>query len=44
MSVRSDSARNRARLDGLRATDRPPLPAPAPPVEALQMIMKAGKR
>ena len=31
-------------LDGLRATGRPPLPAPAPPVEALQTIMKAGKR
>ena len=31
-------------LDGLRATDRPPLPAPAPPVEALETIMKAGKR
>ncbi|MFI5896263.1 TetR family transcriptional regulator [Actinoplanes sp. NPDC051513] len=31
-------------LDGLRAAGRPPLPAPPPPVEALSVIMKAGKR
>ena len=31
-------------LDGLRATDRPPLPAAAPPVAALPAIMRAGKQ
>jgi AcrR family transcriptional regulator len=31
-------------LDGLRATDRPPLPVPPPPVDALDAILKAGKR
>jgi AcrR family transcriptional regulator len=31
-------------LDGLRATDRPELPAPPPPPEALNTILKAGKR
>jgi AcrR family transcriptional regulator len=31
-------------LDGLRATDRPALPVPAPPVSALDAILKAGKR
>jgi AcrR family transcriptional regulator len=30
-------------LDGLRATDRPALPAPPPPIEALPMILRAGK-
>ena len=30
-------------LDGLRATDRPALPAPPPPVEALPAILRAGK-
>ncbi|MFF5288442.1 TetR/AcrR family transcriptional regulator [Paractinoplanes globisporus] len=31
-------------LDGLRAVDRPALPAPPPPVSELASIMKAGKR
>jgi AcrR family transcriptional regulator len=31
-------------LDGLRATDRPALPADPPPVTALDTILKAGKR
>ena len=31
-------------LDGLRATDRPALPAPPPPLEALPVILRAGKR
>jgi AcrR family transcriptional regulator len=31
-------------LDGLRATDRPALPVPPPPVESLDTILKAGKR
>jgi AcrR family transcriptional regulator len=30
-------------LDGLRATDRPPLPVPPPPATALDTILKAGK-
>jgi AcrR family transcriptional regulator len=30
-------------LDGLRATDRPPLPAPPPPIEALPLILRSGK-
>lgn len=30
-------------LDGLRATDRPALPVPPPPAEALDTILKAGK-
>lgn len=30
-------------LDGLRATDRPPLPAPPPPVAALDAVLRAGK-
>lgn len=30
-------------LDGLRATDRPALPAAPPPAEALDTILKAGK-
>src|SRR5262249_7879397 len=31
-------------LDGLRATDRPALLVPPPPVSALAAILKAGKR
>jgi AcrR family transcriptional regulator len=31
-------------LDGLRAGDRPALPSPAPPLAALDAILKAGKR
>jgi hypothetical protein len=31
-------------LDGLRATDRPELPASPPPLTALSTILKAGKR
>ncbi|HKA49882.1 MAG TPA: TetR/AcrR family transcriptional regulator [Candidatus Dormibacteraeota bacterium] len=31
-------------LDGLRATDRPELPVPPPPLEALDVILDAGKR
>ena len=31
-------------LDGLRATDRPELPVPPPPFEALDVILAAGKR
>jgi AcrR family transcriptional regulator len=31
-------------LDGLRATDRPALPVPPPPADALDTILKAGKR
>ncbi|MBM2619794.1 TetR/AcrR family transcriptional regulator [Actinoplanes sp. LDG1-06] len=31
-------------LDGLRATGRPDLPAPPPPVESLPLILRAGKR
>ena len=31
-------------LDGLRASDRPELPAPPPPLTALNTILKAGKR
>ncbi len=31
-------------LDGLRATDRPDLPTPPPPVAAVDVILKAGKR
>jgi AcrR family transcriptional regulator len=30
-------------LDGLRATDRPDLPAPPPPIADLQSILRAGK-
>lgn len=30
-------------LDGLRATDRPPLPVGPPPVETVDTILKAGK-
>lgn len=30
-------------LDGLRATDRPELPAPPPPLTDLQTILRAGK-
>jgi len=30
-------------LDGLRATERPPLPVPPPPATALDTILKAGK-
>jgi hypothetical protein len=30
-------------LDGLRATDRPALPVPAPPVEALPENLRMGK-
>ena len=30
-------------LDGLRATDRPALPAPPPPLEALPLILRSGK-
>jgi AcrR family transcriptional regulator len=30
-------------LDGLRATDRPPLPAPPPPLDSLDTVLKAGK-
>lgn len=30
-------------LDGLRATGRPALPVPAPPLEALAVIQKAGR-
>ena len=30
-------------LDGLRATDRPPLPVPAPPLAALPLILRSGK-
>jgi len=31
-------------LDGFRATDRPELPGPPPPLAALDTILKAGKR
>lgn len=31
-------------LDGLRATDRPPLPTPPPPLSALDAVLKAGKK
>ena len=31
-------------MDGLRATERPDLPAPPPPAEDLQLILGAGKR
>jgi len=31
-------------LDGLRATDRPELPAQSAPIEALAVVLKAGKR
>jgi hypothetical protein len=31
-------------LDGLRATDRPALPAPPPPIEALPLILRSGKQ
>lgn len=31
-------------LDGLRAVDRPPLPVAAPPLSALDAILKAGKQ
>jgi hypothetical protein len=31
-------------LDGLRATGRPALPVPAPPVAALPLILGTGKR
>ncbi|HWB37227.1 MAG TPA: helix-turn-helix domain-containing protein [Rugosimonospora sp.] len=31
-------------LDGLRATDRPPLPGPPPPAAALDAVLAAGKR
>ncbi|GAB4058418.1 TetR/AcrR family transcriptional regulator [Catellatospora paridis] len=31
-------------LDGLRATERPPLPVPPPPISALDTVLKAGKR
>ncbi|WP_308190272.1 TetR/AcrR family transcriptional regulator [Pseudonocardia sp. TRM90224] len=30
-------------LDGLRATDRPPLPVPPPPLADLDLVLKAGK-
>ncbi|MFD4592812.1 hypothetical protein ACFWNZ_18860 [Streptomyces rubiginosohelvolus] len=30
-------------LDGLRATTQPALPAPAPPLQTLPVILKAGK-
>lgn len=31
-------------LDGLRAVDRPPLPVPPPPIEALPTILRSGKQ
>jgi AcrR family transcriptional regulator len=31
-------------LDGLRAVDRPPLPGPPPPVEAVAAILRTGKQ
>jgi len=30
-------------LDGLRAVDRPPLPGPPPPVDAVAVILRTGK-
>lgn len=31
-------------LDGLRATDRPPLPGPPPPVSSVAALLRTGKR